>query len=361
MPAPIRTLSVYAALVGGAVLLGACDKSVTSPADLRPGQPEKILRIGGVTWIRTDLPFAPAAINGAGVIVGTNGTEAVRWRNGVVDTLPHRAGLAGPYIAVDVTPNGLVLGAANGHILYWFQDGVQPVDVTSGSSYAGLLYPVAMNDSYTIVAQEYTGLTILSVRWTYPGPWVDISAPVGISGFDQTVVTSLNANGQAAGFRYLYYQSASLPVRWGSTGGPVQLSAPIDLNGEPSGSAISIDGAGNVFGYTSAGATIWHPDGSSAVVTGLPDRPSLRSDAGRFVGVGYNNGVQQLFTSFNGAITWLSSPDASAPTPIDVNGCGSIIAKRATSPATGSLWTRTSIVYTNTCDTQPVLTAGIAM
>jgi hypothetical protein len=360
MRAPIRTLSLSAAL-GGALLLGGCDDSVTSPADLRPSGPEKILFGGGTTWTRTDLPFAPAAINGAGVIVGKNGTEAVRWRNGVVDTLPHRAELAGPYIAVDITPNGLILGAANGHILYWFQDGVQPVDVTSGSPYAGLLYPVAMNDSYTIVAQEYTGLTVLSVRWTYPGPWVDISAPVGISGFDQTVVTSLNGGGQAAGYRYIYNSSTSLPVRWGTTGGPVQLSAPIDANGEPSGSGLSIDGSGNVFGYTSVGATIWHPDGSSALVTGLPARPSLRSDLGRFVGVGSNNGVQQVFTSFNGVLTWLSSPDASAPTPIDVNNCGAIIARRATSPATGSLWRRTSIVYQNTCDQQPVLTASFAM
>src|SRR6185503_12833230 len=120
------------------------------------------------------------------------------------------AELAGPYIAVDVTPNGLVLGAANGHILYWFQDGVQPVDATSGSPYAGLLHPVAMNDALMIVANYYTGPNILSVRWQYPGAWVDISAPVGISGWDQTVVRALNASGQAAGYRFLYNSSTSL-------------------------------------------------------------------------------------------------------------------------------------------------------
>lgn len=360
MPAPIRTHPLYAALVGCTVLLGACEKSVTSP-DLRPTQPDKLLFYGGVTWTRTDLPFAPAAINGGNVIVGTNGTEAVRWRNGVIDTLPHLAGLAGPYIAVDVTPNGLVLGGANGHILYWFQDGVPPVDLTSGSTYAGLLYPVAMNDSYMVVAREYTGPNILSVRFTYPGPWVDISAPIGISGFDETVVTSMNASGQAAGYRYLYNSGTYLPVEWGTTGGPVQLSAPIDWSGQPSGRASSIDGSGNVFGSTSAGATIWHPDGSSVLVTGLPAQPSLRSDAGRFVGVGYNGGVQQLFTSFNGTLTWLSNADAFAATPVDVNSCGGIIARRATSPASGSFWRRTSIVYSNTCDTQLVTYTATAM
>src|ERR1700759_4644234 len=169
MRASIRTLSVYAALAGGVALLGACDTSVTRPGERVPTEADPLF-IGGITWSRTDLPFAPTAINAAGVIVGTNGTEAVRWRNGVIDTLPHRVGLAGPYSAVDITPNGLVLGSANGHALYWFQDGVQPVDASSGSPYAGSLYPVAMNDSYTIVAISYAYfLGPTSMRWTYPG------------------------------------------------------------------------------------------------------------------------------------------------------------------------------------------------
>src|SRR6185436_84178 len=142
---------------------------------------------------------------------------------------------------------------------------------------------------------------------------------------------------------------------------PIALPAPADWNGQPSGRGLSIDGAGNVFGYTSAGATIWYANGSTTVVTGLPNRPSLRSDAGRFVGVGYNNGVNQIFTSFNGSLTWLANPDAGAPTAVDVNNCGAIIAKRPTSPATGSLYRRSSIVYQNTCDTPPVIYGGFAM
>ena len=69
MRASIRTLSVYAALVGGVALLGACDASVTRPGDRVPTEADPLF-IGGITWSRTDLPFAPTAINAAGVIVG---------------------------------------------------------------------------------------------------------------------------------------------------------------------------------------------------------------------------------------------------------------------------------------------------
>jgi hypothetical protein len=219
-----------------------------------------------------------------------------------------------------------------------------------------------MNDSYTIVAVSFAyALGPTSVRWTYPGAWIDIGAGHGISGFDQTIVKALNAAGQATGYRYLYNSGTSLPVRWASSGGPVQLAAPLDWNGQPSGSGLSIDGSGNIFGYTSAGPTFWHANGPSAPIYGLPAQPLMRSDAGRYVGVGSNNGVQQVFTSFNGSVTWLSSPDATAPTPTDVNNCGTIIAKRATSPATGFVWRRTSIIYINTCDTPPVANPGLAM
>ena len=361
MPVRIHTQSICAALVGAVALLGACsDTSVTRPAD-RSAETADPLFIA-VRWTRTDLPFAPAAINAAGVIVGTNGTEAVRWRNGIIDTLPHLAGLAGPYSAADVTPNGLVLGSANGHVLYWFQDGVQPVDATSGSPYAGSLYPVAMNDSRTIVALSYAyPLAPTTVRWTYPGQWVDVGAGYGISGFDQTIVRSLNAAGQAAGYRYIYNHSTALPVRWGPSGGPVPLSAPIDANGEASGRGLSIDGGGNVFGFTASGPTLWSANGSRSVIYGLPAQPSQRSDAGRYVGAAYNNGVQQVFTSFNGALTWLAGPDATTLTPIDVNSCGAIVATRATSPTTGALWRRTGISVLNTCDTQPVLNPGLTL
>jgi hypothetical protein len=357
MRAPIRTLSLYAAFLGGTALVGACDTAVTSPVDRRAAEPEAILFFGS-TWTRSDLPFAPAAINGAGVIVGTNGNEAVRWRNGVVDTLPHRAGLAGPYTAADITPNGLILGQANGHLLYWFADGTPPVDASANSSYAGSLWPVAMNDSYMIVALSYATLAPTSVRWTPSTGFVNIGLGAGVTGQDQTIVTSLNANGQAAG-NYNRPGFPSQALRWGASSTPVFLPAPLNWQGFPSGNAVSIDGAGNIFGGTSAGATIWHPDGTTALVTGLPGQPSLRSDAGRFVGVGYNNGVQQLFTSYNGSLAWLSNPDAIVPTPVDVNNCGSIILKRATSPASGYLWRRTGIQYT--CDTQLVLNSGLTM
>ena len=42
---------------------------------------------------------------------------------------------------------------------------------------------------------------------------------------------------------------------------------------------------------------------------------------------------------------------------VDVNNCGVIIAKRATTPATGFVWRQSGILYT--CDTPPVNTLGM--
>ena len=280
---PARSRST--AVLVGAALLGACDADVTRPVDRRVTKPEAILF--GTSWIRSDLPFAPSAINAAGAVVGTNGTEAVVWQNGVLDTLPHHIQLPGPYAAVDISPNGAIVGSANGHVLYWRTSSSPPNDASAGLSYA--VYPTAINDSYTIVGWSFLVYGATSKRFTPTGGWVDIGLGLGFFASDQTIVTSLNANGQAAGYLYRYNRGSSVPLRWGTSGSAVQLPAPIDANSDPSGRGISIDGAGNVFGFTSAGATIWHPDGSTVLVTGLPAPPSLRSDVGRFVGVAYNN------------------------------------------------------------------------
>ena len=351
MRAPARRL--YAALIGLTALLAACDTSVTRPPLPQDAKPDAILLIGSC-WCRTDLPFSPAAINDAGIVVGTNGTEAVFWQNGVLDTHQHSVALAGPYSAVAISPNGAILGKAGTHAIYWQTPTSPPNDVNSGFSY--LVEPVAINDSHTIVGWSWKGLGLTAWRYTPTGGWVEIGAGLGISGFDQTIPTSLNASGQAAGYRYLYNSGTYLPVRWAASGGPIALPAPIDYTGFPSGTALSIDGAGNIFGTTSAGATIWNYYGGSSVVTGFPALPSMRSNAGRFVGVGPNSSGQlQPFTSFNGGITWLSNPDVSSPTPVGVNACGTIVAKRPSVPGTGFLWKRSGVAIYQ-CDIPPVVT-----
>ena len=345
----LRTLPLHAALVGCTALLSACDTSVTRPPEPQ-AKPDAILIGLGTCWCRTDLPFAPAAINDAGTVVGTNGTEAVVWQNGVLDTLQHSVVLPGPYKAVAISPNGAILGAANGHAIFWRTATDAPNDASAG--FAQYMYPMAITDSYTIMTYAWYGYGFTSYRWTPTGGWVDVGAGLGLSGADQTIVLSMNNYGQATGYHWLANSGTYLPVRWGATGGPVQLPAPIDFTGWPSGRGISIDAAGNIFGFTSAGTTIWHPDNSSVLVTGLPGQPSLRSNSGRFIGVAYNGGViQQPFTSFNGTLTWLSNSDATAPTMVGVNSCGTIIANRATAN-TGYLWKRTGISYSNTCDVQ---------
>lgn len=352
-----RTLT--SAVLVGAALLSACDSSVTPPVDRQPADANALLFVGGVTWSRTDLPFSPRAINDAGVIVGTRGTAAVRWRSGVLDTLPQRVGLAGPYTPEYITPSGVILGTASGHIVYWFADHVQPVDVSDGYVHAGSMTAVAMNDSYTIVAWwRDTNERVHSVRWRNPGPWVDISASTGPYGLDGTVVNALNAAGQATGYR-LINQGSDRPVRWDATSvTPIALSAPLDQYGDRSGKGISIDGAGNIFGYTAPGNTVWTPYGASTVVT-LPSAALKRSNAGRYIGWGSNGGVNQTWTSFNGAVTWLSNVDGTSAIPADVNSCGTIVVTHGDNA--GFQWKRTSIVAANTCDTQVGANPGMAM
>lgn len=45
-----------------------------------------------------DVPdsLSPSGSKEAGIVVGTNETEAVYWQNGVLDTLQHSVALAGP-------------------------------------------------------------------------------------------------------------------------------------------------------------------------------------------------------------------------------------------------------------------------
>jgi len=351
MRAPDRRL--YAALIGLTALLAACDTPVTRPPEPQVPKPDAILLIGSC-WCRTDLPFSPAAINDAEIVVGKNGTEAVYWQNGVLDTLQHSVALAGPYSAVAISPNGAILGKAGNHAIYWQSPTSPPNDVNAGFPY--YVEPVAINDSHTIVGWSWKGYGLTAWRYTPSGGWVEIGAGLGISGFDQTIPTSLNANGQAAGYRYLYNSGTLLPVRWNATGGPIALPAPLDWSGMPSGRANSIDGAGNIYGFTSAGATIWNYYGGSTLVTGMPAIPSMRSNSGRFVGVAANSsGIQQPFTSFSGVVTWLSNPDVSSPTPVGVNGCGTIVARRASAPGTGFLWKRSGIAMYQ-CDIPPVVT-----
>ncbi|HEY4304488.1 MAG TPA: hypothetical protein VGM82_08485 [Gemmatimonadaceae bacterium] len=347
MRASFSPRSLFAVLASAATLLSACDRTVTAPAaDRAPSDPNALV-IGGVTWTRTTLPFIPKAINAAGVIVGIRGTEAVRWRNGVLDTLPHLSSLSGPYIAVDITPNGVVLGGANGHIVYWAQDHMPPVDVGSPQAYVGQLTPIAMNDSYTIVGWGRNSNTAITSLRYKSGGWTDIGAGFGSSGQDQSVVTGLNSSGQASGWRSVYTVSNEIPVRWNATS-----TSPITLPGGL-GKGMGIDVSGNIFGYTqNLGNEMWYANGSTALVN-LPAMAWKRSDAGRFVGYAMNAGTMQVFTSFNGTLTWLASPDATSPTPAGVNSCGTIIAGHTATD--GFMFKRTSMLVANTCDTPPVL------
>jgi hypothetical protein len=93
-------------------------------------------------------------------------------------------------------------------------------------------------------------------------------------------------------------------------------------------------------------------------VPGLPGLPYLRSDMGRYVGFAWNAGVQEIFTSYNGSVTWFAFT-GTPPTLVGVNPCGAFIARNAyASPVTGYLYHRTGITVGSTCDVPQVILAA---
>lgn len=343
MRTPILTISLSAAL------LVACDTSPTRPTDrVRvPDKPLKQLEIVNPvqSWTMVALPFSPAAINDGNVIVGSKAGEAVRWQNGALTTLPHLSGVAGPYSAVDVTPNGVILGEAgnqpgqDGHGLYWSSATAQPVDISAptvtvlsplGVRLPQLVQPVAMNDNYVIVGNVIS--TGQAFRWTSATGIRNISPTSSL-----TTVAGLGADGYAAGNERPSGDSFQ-PLRWDANG------VATALNAGPSGMAADIDDAGNVIGTSSVtGPTmtrIWHLDGSVTDLSVGFNDPGKLSDVGRIV---EQSATQTPWTYFAGVLTHLSAPFGVQL--VGVNKCGSIIGKATDGSSAGFLWVRT-----NGCD-----------
>ena len=335
-----------------AALLGACGDSTTSPdASSRraAGKPEHLL-IGGSGWTLVSLPFAPAAMNDAGVIVGTQNGEAVRWENGALTALPHFPGIAGPYAAKDITSKGYILGVASGHPLIWTSPTATPIEIVAYPFQ--VLAPVAMNDDLTVVGQA-TGRR--PWRWTQATGLRYMS-----QGLYGSRVTGVNSAGYASGLQYAA-NGSHIPIRWSPSGVATALYVPMYT-----ATALAINDAGTVVGNgeEDCGGNpsaydpcplevyVWTLNGGfadlySAFTAGYA---SSVSNPGRIVGGGGVTGW--AWTYYNGVLTQLSHPDVTPPQPVDVNSCGSIVAVRFDVAGTGYLWRRGSS-FMATCDVAP--------
>src|SRR5215467_5665095 len=100
-------------------------------------------------WVITPLPFAPTAINDAGVIVGSQHSVAVQYQNGKVEVLP---GADQGSAAVDVSSTGAIVGTMgetgvdDANAALWF-----PLPLRLPASPVGAFGPKAINKHLAIV------------------------------------------------------------------------------------------------------------------------------------------------------------------------------------------------------------------
>lgn len=327
------------------VLLAACDSSVTRPTDRARSKPDQILLFGS-TWGRMDLNFEPRGMNDAGAIVGSQGNEAVLWQNGILTILPHRAGVAGPYVARAITPNGMILGSAgtytNEHGLYWILPTAPPNDI-SDDPFRGFVpvYPVGINDSYTIVGEMNIGGNLQAFRWTPTTGFQNISR-----GTQTTFVVGLTSGGYIGGYD-------SGPLLW-----PPNAAATVPAS-PPQGLPNGISDAGALVGWGLNGSTfqttVWNTSGGFSFVPGAPNYAEQMNRAGRIVG----DSANLPYTYFNGSLTRLSVSSARADVEmVGVNSCGNrILGWRVDTTDAGYLWTR-NILSTTQCDTPPLILAA---
>src|SRR3954454_13816210 len=117
-------------LLIGVSLISACDNEPTAPAAhrIQPQTKPSDILMRGVSWTATKLSFRPAAINDAGMIVGTQNASAVRWQNGTVATLgasslPQCQGFTD---GTAISRSGIAAGTAGGCVAVWTGPGVDP-------------------------------------------------------------------------------------------------------------------------------------------------------------------------------------------------------------------------------------------
>ena len=341
------------ALLLCAVALAACDASPTMPTPAL--HPHPLFWFTG--YRATSLPFTPTAINGAGVIVGTKDSitsavlSAVAYSGGTLSLLPLPPGDEGwNSYAVDITGSGHILGSARSAMLIWPSSTSTPLVVT----YADSLNGIAMNDSYTVVGTTKSGGAF---RWTPSGGVQYLPVP---RGYTAATPRYVNASGYIAGtVRKLYTQSL-FAIRWAPNGTPTVWTY------DPS-YPVGMHDNGDILLAASAGSYLtvkWPLSGTSLSISGIPGEPvAAWSAAGRYVGDYGSTQTRQPWTMYDGAVTWLTAPNLYKETVnlIDVNTCGSIIAKRFSvitglREDSGYVWHRPL-----TCDMSGTLAGGTSI
>ena len=289
-------------------------------------------------WVITPLPFAPTAINDAGLIVGSQHGVAVQYQNGKVEVLPG-ADLGSAAVAVSST--GAIVGTMGEQLVdhsdaaLWF-----PLPLRLPAAPVGPFGPKAINKHLAIVgvAAGVGGFGTVAFKWTPSNGFQALRSPLRRTTRDDRVTaTDINDHGFAVGM--VNHSGEQRPVLWLPDGtglfrwpnarvGSVQ---PLRINNRGD-VAILDDPTFNV--------SVLHPDGTVESFPSIP--PALTvddiSDEGRIIGTARFNGRSGAWTFYKNQLHWLDLPDGTPWEPSGVNSCGNIVG--ATGGSSGVLFAR---------------------
>ena len=282
-------------------------------------------------WLVATLPFSPAAINDANLIVGQHTvrrtvvtkprTSAVQFQNGALQELPFIVSDGGSSAAVDVSSLGAIVGkTANLQqqpAVVWF-----PLPLALPEAPVGVFVPAAINKNVNVVGSSLDAQ--VAFKWHDPFGYQGLVAPPPFQK-RPTFATDINDNGIAVGL--METQSEAFPIFWTPQNIPVNAWSGVTARSHPRinnpGDIAILDGSQNV--------TVLHLDGRRDSFPSIPDPVSVDgiSDEGRLIGTSRVAGELRGWTFFKNNLVWLSPPPG-APAgafvqPTGVNTCGNIV------------------------------------
>ena len=299
-------------------------------------------------WNAVALSFLPTAINGSGLIIGTqNGAPVEGSGGGDTTPLPLLGGVSGPYDPVDVNSSGVAVGStSNGDFpgVLWTSS-LQTLPI--GRAPVGFFVPRAINSSMVVVGASDDAEQ--AFRWR-PNFYTALAPPAG---FSTAGATDVNDAGSAVGAAAVQFSELAV-VRWAPDDTPAVLATP-DIFGMRGGPFIRNNGdvtwaeIGVIKSWNGVTTTVPSPDGFERL-TGV-------SESGRLIGTLASGGEKRGWTSFPGDTSFdVLDPPAAQPgdhfEPTSVNFCGDIVGvvHRANGTTSGLLFAKSSAID---CDSPP--------
>jgi hypothetical protein len=278
----------------------------------------------GPEWDVVGLPFAPAALNDAGLIVGKrDGEQPVQHQNGKTQVLQPPFDDADFYAAIDVTSLGAILGRTDQRpnppaVMWW------PLPLVIPPAPRGRFLPAAMNKNLVVVGTSDGVEPVIPYnKWTPAGQFTQLHAPHHLH-VRTTCATDVNDHGYIAGF--VETVSETLGILWTPADVPRVL-----WGGEPIGGTPHMNNGGDVVAIDSRRiVSIASFDGTVQSFDAIPDPISVGgiSDERRLIGLSKVGGAARGWTFYRNHLTWLDPPPGSTAVlvaPTGVDRCGNIV------------------------------------